>query len=166
MNPDSGPIILKPSDRPRKSKQRELITQAQAEKAAKELGMSVAKIGGLKDKARIGKYIEQLGATQIGRSTLLIAQHTAEQDLTKIDQFIAANDGGEICLIMDLYKLKAIYTDMVIRAAQAQMKLKGDVQAAQSTAPILPAFPPGTQIGIRLPESSSAQAGDKVVSAE
>lgn len=150
---DSGPIVLKSKDRPRRRKRDNLITQAQAEKAAEQCGMVVAKISGLKNQAAIGKYIEQLGATQISRSTILIVQHKAQEDLEKIDQFIRANDGAEICLIMDLYKLKAIYADIVIRTAQSQMKIKGDNVTIQAQAPIMMAFPPPA-IQPRLPESS------------
>lgn len=129
-----------------------MITEAQVEKAADQCGMVMAKIGHLKYKAQIGKYIEQLGATQIGRSTLLVVQHQAEESLAKVRGFIAQQDGGEICLIMDLMKLEAVFMNVVKDAAQAQMKVRGETTIVQQPVPSILPFPPGTRVYAQVPE--------------
>lgn len=144
-------IILKSSDKPRK-KRKELITSAQAIKAGESIGMVAGKIDGLKNKALVGKYLEQLGATQIGRATILATQQIAEADLAKIENFIQINDGADLTLIMDLYRLKAVFEDLVLRAAQAQMKIKGETTIVQGVAPVMLAFPPGTRAALQVPE--------------
>lgn len=151
-NMDSGPIVLKQKDRKRRPR-KDLITLAQAEKAANECGMVVAKIGGLKNQAIIGKYIEQLGATQISRTAIMARKHSLEADVAKIQTFIDQQDGGDLTLIMDLFKLKAIFADLALKHDQAQMKIKGETTIVQSAAPVMMAFPPGvTALAVKTPE--------------
>lgn len=158
---DSGPIILKSSDRPKK-RRKEIITEGQAIKAGSLIGMTAGKIDGLRNKAVVGRYLEQLGATQIGRATILATQQTAESDLAKIDTFIQQNDGADLTLIMDLFKLKAVFEDIIIRAAQAQMKIKGETVTVQAPTALMPAFPPGTivqAVQATIPEPKPIQEG-------
>lgn len=149
-------IILKSSDKPRK-KRKELITSAQAIKAGESIGMVAGKIDGLKNKALVGKYLEQLGATQIGRATILATQQIAEADLAKIENFIQRNDGADLTIIMDLLRLKAVFEDLVLRAAQAQMKIKGETTIVQGPAPVMLAFPPGTRAALAIPEETKSE---------
>lgn len=145
-------IVLKSSDKPRK-RSKDLITQAQAEKAAAACGMAMIKIDGLKDKARVGKYIEQLGATQISRASIMARKHDLEADIQKINGFINQQDGGDLCLIMDLLRLKAMFADAALRHDQSQMKIKGDTTVVQGVAPVMMAFPPGiTAMAVKTPE--------------
>lgn len=149
-------IVLKSSDKPRK-KRKDLITQAQAEKAASACGMAIIKIDGLKDKARVGKYIEQLGATQISRAAIMARKHGLEADIQKIDGFINQQDGGDLCLIMDLLRLKALFSETALRHDQAQMKIKGETTIVHGAAPVMMAFPPGvTAMAVRTPDPSNA----------
>lgn len=136
--------------RPRKT----LITAGQAAKAAEACGLTVAVVGNLLSSARLGKYIEQLGAIPISRTKMLVAAHKAEEVIAKCDALIAQND-GDLPLQIDLTKLKAIYLDIFLKAVQGQMKAPREPAAeTSSAAPLVMAFPPGTEIAARVPETS------------
>lgn len=70
---------LKPATRSKKT----LVSSAAAAKAAVEAGMSVFGVGKLKASGKLGEFIGQVGALQIGRSMLAIA---SERMLGAIDQ--------------------------------------------------------------------------------
>ncbi len=121
------------------------ITVAQARIAAHSCGLEVAKIDRLYDEARIGKYIEQLGATQISRSTLLVARDKVEDHLNKIESYIAQSD-GDMPLVIELGKLHKAYAELLIRIAQTDLKAEREKTETPHQAPLVMAFPAGTAI--------------------
>lgn len=125
------------------------ITAAQARSAAQACGLEVAKIDRLYDQARVGKYIEQLGATQISRSTLLVAKDKVESSLNKIEMYIAQSD-GDMPLIIELRKLHKAYTELLIRVAQTDLKAKEEkIEVPHQPPQVLP-FPAGTVISTTI----------------
>lgn len=134
---------------PAAPKRPKLITAAQAKAAAEQCGLEVVKIERLYDKARLGKYIEQLGATQISRSTLLVAGDKIEAALKKIEAFIAQSD-GDMPLTIELMKLHKGYTEALIRVAQTDIKAENEKAVEPKAAPLVMAFPPGTAIATTI----------------
>lgn len=125
------------------------ITATQAKAAAESCGLDVVKIDRLYDEARIGKYIEQLGATQISRSTLLVARDKVEDSLIKIEAYIAQSD-GDMPLIIELHKLHKAYAELLIRTAQTDLKAEKEKTEAPHSAPLVMAFPAGTAISTTI----------------
>lgn len=125
------------------------ITAKQARAAAQSCGLEVAKIERLYDEARLGKYIEQLGATQISRSTLLVARDKVEDSLRKIEMYIAQAD-GDMPLIIELGKLHKAYAELLIRVAQTDLKAEKEITEMPRQAPQVLPFPAGTVISTTI----------------
>lgn len=149
---DSLPTV--PEQRPIKAKREKLITASQAKAAAQECGMSVVKVERLAAESRLGQYIEQLGATRIGRSTIMLATEHAKEAVEKCDRFIAQQD-GDMPLVIELHKLKASFLDVILRGAAAQIKAeKKEAVEGHASAPLTIPFPPGTQVAFKVPETT------------
>lgn len=139
------------------------ITLAQAKVAAQSIGMEVVKIDNLLDHARIGKFIEGLGATQISRSVLLVARGQIDDKLKMIEGYIAQSD-GDLPLIAELLKLHKGYVELKIRNEQSQLKAaKEEKNETPGGAPLVMAFPPGTAISttITSPELKNVTPQDE-----
>lgn len=140
--------------KPPKPKKERLITTAQARAAAELCGMTVVKVDRLAAESRLGQYIEQLGATRIGRSTIMLATEHAKDAVEKCDRFIAQQD-GDLPLVIELHKLKASFLDVMLRGASAQIKAeKKEAVEGNRSAPLMVPFPPGTQVAFKVPETS------------
>lgn len=126
------------------------ITLSQAKAAAESAGMAVVKIDNLIDHARIGKFIEQLGATQISRAVLLDARSQIDEKLKRIEGYIGQSD-GDLPLVIELHKLHKAYMELKVRNEQSQLKAAKEQAAETSqTAPLVMAFPPGTAISTTI----------------
>lgn len=116
--------------------------------------MAVVKVERLAAESRLGQYIEQLGATRIGRSTIMLATEHAKDAVEKCDRFIAQQD-GDLPLVIELNKLKLSFVDLMLRGAAAQMRAeKKESPEGHVSAPLVVPFPPGTQVAFKVPETS------------
>jgi len=122
------------------------VTLSQAKAAAQSAGMDVVRIDNLLDHARIGKFIEQLGATKISRSVLLDARGQIDDKLKKIEGYIAQSD-GDLPLVIELHKLHKAYMELKVHNEANQMKATTEERPETTqAAPLVMAFPPGTAI--------------------
>lgn len=158
-------VMNSPALQPKRQRSKR-ITLSQAKAAAESAGMAVVKIDNLLDHARIGKFIEQLGATQISRSVLLDARGQIDEKLKKIEGYIQQSD-GDLPLVIELHKLHKAYMELKVRNEQSQMKAaKEEKQETSHTAPLVMAFPPGTAISTTITSPEMKNVTDVSPNAE
>lgn len=142
-------LLGPPDDLPPKEAE---IKVEEAEAAAQEAGLSVIRVKRLKASAKIGQFLEQIGAQRVGRTVLLLAQEHLETGIQQCDDLIAKADPKEVGpeLIIEVVKLKQAFTDQLIKAGVAQMKTEERAAAAtQQNKTLTMPFPPGSQIAIK-----------------
>lgn len=152
MGNDLIPPDISAISAPLPPEEEKAITLKEAEEAAADAGLSVIRVKRLEASAKLGQFIEQLGAQRIGRTTLVIAQEAVEDGIKQCDSIIAKADSeeGTLELMVEILKIRQGFTDQMIKTGSAQMK--GDEKAiagggSQKTLNI--PFPPGSRIAVQ-----------------
>jgi hypothetical protein len=128
------------------------LTLKEAEAAAADAGLSVLRVRKLKGSSILGRFIEQLGAQRIGRTTLVLAQDAIEAGIVQCDALLAQSnpDDVPVDLLIEVLKIRQAFTDQLIKTGSAQMK--SDDRALLGASPSktlnIP-FPPGSKLAIQ-----------------
>lgn len=136
------------------------ITAREAEESAEIAGLTVVRVRKLEASSKIGKFIEQLGAQRIGRTTLVLAQEEIENGIKQCDDLLAKSEPGDgmLELCIEVLKIRQAFTDQLIKVGASQMKneerfLTGPTSQKSLAIP----FPPGSRLAIEAgspPEKS------------
>ena len=151
MSNDPEPISIEthlPVVQPKVGKptpKKKLMTEVEADAAAKSLGLNLI-TGAYLDKAnQLGKFLEEKGAIQVGRSMHLI---TTEHALLAADKVMGMiDDAVDAEMAVNLFKAHQGYLTIVQQAANGIAKASQIVESLDQEAVRMPP-PPGAVVQI------------------
>lgn len=137
------------------------ITEEEARTAAKALGLKPVRVRRLSRHAVIGKYMEQLGAAQIGVGKLLVTDQQIEKGIKLCDRFLG--DYAHVPeVVASLMRVRLGLTTAMMKAAHTLIKVNVDSGAVAESQPLVQSFPANapvhvnTQVNIVAKEPSGA----------
>lgn len=117
------------------------ITESEAIAACRSLGLKTLRVRRLSKHAVIGKFMAQLGATQIGTGKLLLADQQIEKGIKLCDRFLQ-DYPHEPDVIASLMKVRLGLIDAMIKSANTLIRLNKDSGLIDlETKPMQQAFP-------------------------
>lgn len=132
------------------------ITEDEAKEACRALGLKSIRIRRLAKSAIIGKFMEQLGATQIGAGKLLLADYQIEKGIKLCDRFLD-DYPHEPAVIASLMKVRLGLTEAMLKSAHTSIKMNVDSGAVSDMRPLVPSFPPNAPINVNTQVNLVAQ---------
>lgn len=149
INPKLTPVKTEPEPK---------ITRQEAEDAAKDAGLAVIRVKRLEASAKIGKFIDELGAKRIGRTTIVMAQEAIEEAIKQCDEAIRMLDGtDDPGPMIEIIRLKTGLTAQLLQAGNSMVKSEEisapDSQVNQMRIPL----PSGAKIAIVTPTAEIAK---------
>lgn len=147
---DDNPLAVltpEPVGLPAAPKSEGKVTEDEAVAACKALGLKPIRVRRLAKNAVIGKFMAQLGATQIGTGKLLLADQQIEKGLRLCDRFLS-DYPHEPEVVSSLMKVRLGLTEALLKSAHTLIKVNKDSGVVSEFAPPVNAFPPNVPVTV------------------